>query len=110
MAAAAVAVAAACIFILSPTPLLSLDLILSLSNCSCSSLLHWHAAKVAENAEEHSTLDEFSMPEPMVWPATPEMWNPKRNEILSGSEDGTTSLWKVSDDACSAEIGARCVS
>jgi transducin (beta)-like 1 len=37
-------------------------------------------------------------------------WHPKRNEILSGSEDGTTRLWKLCDDACSAEVGARCIS
>jgi transducin (beta)-like 1 len=72
---------------------------------------------VAENAEENSAIDEFCVPEPMVATLAGHTgdvylgaWNPKRNEILSGSEDGTTRLWKLSDDACSAEIGARCIS
>ena len=87
------------------------------SGAPALSLLHWHASKVAENAEDNSTFDEFSVPEPMVATLAGHTgdvylgaWNPKRNEILSGSEDGTTRLWKLSDDACSAEIGARCVS
>jgi transducin (beta)-like 1 len=86
------------------------------SGAPALSLLHWHASKVAENAEENTTFDEFSVPEPMVATLAGHTgdvylgcWNPKRNEILTGSEDGTTRLWKLSDDACSAEVGARCV-